>query len=77
MIFCILSMASVACLDFSGSPINSSNETVEKPYFQMECKTDGGTLDRLFALNAAEQDGAGSDQRPKGVDLADIVYQSE
>jgi hypothetical protein len=53
------------------------NETVEKPNFQIERKTDGGTIDRLFALTAAEQDCAGLDQRPKSVDLADIVYQSE
>jgi hypothetical protein len=28
-------------------------------------------------MNTAEPGGAGLDQRPKGVDLADIVYQSE
>lgn len=56
---------------------NPSNETVEKLYFQIEHKTDDGTIDRLFTLNAAEQDCAGLDQYPKSVDLADIVDQSE
>jgi hypothetical protein len=28
-------------------------------------------------MNVAEQDCAGSDQRPKSVDLGDIVYQGE
>jgi hypothetical protein len=54
-----------------------SNETVEKLYFQTERKSSDGTIDRLFALNAAEQDCAGLDQCPISVELAKIVYQSE
>jgi len=53
------------------------NETVEKPCFQTECKSGDGMIDRLFALNVAEQDCAGLDQCPKSVDLAEIVDQSE
>jgi len=53
------------------------NETVEKPYFQVDGKSDDGTIGKLFTLNAAEQECAGLDQYPKSVDLADIVHQSE
>ena len=53
------------------------NETVEKPYFQVKHKSAGGSSAWWFAMNAAGQDCGGLDQHPKGVDLADIVYQSE
>ena len=53
------------------------NETVEKPYFQVERKFADGTIDRLFALNAAGQECAGLDQCPISVDLANIVDQRE
>jgi len=57
--------------------IERPNETVEKPYFQVERKSDDGTIDRLFVLNAAAQECAGLDQCPKSVDLANIVDQRE
>ena len=53
------------------------NESVEKRYFQVERKSDDGTIDGLFVLNAAEQECAGLDQCPRSVDLAKIVDQRE
>jgi len=50
------------------------NETVEKPYFG----AGRWSVERpLFAWTAAEQVRTGSSQRSKGMNLADIVNQSE
>jgi hypothetical protein len=50
-----------------------ANETVEKLYFQTEREADSWSS---CTLNGTKRGRAGLDQRPKGVDFADIVHQS-
>jgi len=55
----------------------SAQRDCRKTIFSDRTQVHWLAIDRLFALKASKQDGAGLGQCPKSVDLANVVNQSE